>query len=153
MDNNNNNNNEEIIEGQGFQPTPADPSLRYEIPEVLPLSTDQKPNESLIVNDKNATKIRCRLCSCLMVLSDVSKLVELQQFVHCSKQQQGADKGETLNWFWEIADMFKFENIGFSKTLGSLRYLTCADCEKEIVGFQNLPNPICYLAANRVKYD
>jgi len=62
---------------------------------------------------------------------------------------------EKVVWFWHLTDMFNFENIGFSKTINSdMKYLTCADCEREILGFQVLSEGNnFFLAANRVVYQ
>lgn len=50
--------------------------------------------------------------------------------------------------------MFHFENMGFAHTVGDLKYLTCADCEREVLGVQLLsaPGKPIYLACARVKY-
>jgi hypothetical protein len=55
--------------------------------------------------------------------------------------------------------MFDFENIAFTKSLkiDQHKYLTCADCEIEIVGIQNLPGyepdpNVIYVSVNRVSY-
>jgi hypothetical protein len=41
---------------------------------------------------------------------------------------------ETDALFWEVGDMFKFENVGFLKTVENVKFLSCADCEKELLG-------------------
>lgn len=37
--------------------------------------------------------------------------------------------------------MMDFENIGFTHSKDTLKFLTCADCEIEVVGYQDLSNP------------
>lgn len=43
---------------------------------------------------------------------------------------------ETQNYieYWIIEDMFTFENIGFSNSVGDYKYLICADCEMGPIG-------------------
>jgi hypothetical protein len=50
--------------------------------------------------------------------------------------------------------MFHFENIGFSHTKDGVKYLTCAMCEKEVLGVQFLEEegkPM-FVACARLKY-
>jgi hypothetical protein len=53
--------------------------------------------------------------------------------------------------------MMDFENIGFSRDLeGKQKYLTCADCEKPIMGVHFLSEEEkdkFYLATSRVRYE
>ena len=63
--------------------------------------------------------------------------------------------GDTLTQFWLVADMFHFENVGFSKTVdGRTKYLICADCERGPIGWHDLDNRTEFLvAAERVQYS
>ena len=62
--------------------------------------------------------------------------------------------GSTLSKFWLVEDMWHFENVGFSKTVGdSVKYLICADCEVGPIGWHSLQNTKeFFVAAERVKY-
>ncbi|OQV21369.1 hypothetical protein BV898_04578 [Hypsibius exemplaris] len=60
--------------------------------------------------------------------------------------------GEVLHDFWLVSDMYTFENVGVSHTVGGLKYLTCADCEIGPIGFQDLQQKEEFLVAwNRVE--
>ena len=48
--------------------------------------------------------------------------------------------------------MTEFENMGFSRTVENYKYLTCADCEMDVVGIQYLDQPGLYLSCGRVSY-
>ena len=50
---------------------------------------------------------------------------------------QKPEDGETLTKHWVVDDMFKFENIGFSKDVGTIKYLICADCEVGPIGWHD----------------
>ena len=50
----------------------------------------------------------------------------------------------------EVADIFTFQNMGFSHTVDGKKYLVCADCEWGPIGFQDLSNSKSYLSLNRV---
>lgn len=66
------------------------------------------------------------------------------------------DRVDTISSFWRLDDVFKFENVTFTKETqteqGKIKYLACCDCEYGPIGYQNLENQICYVAIDRVKY-
>merc|ERR1711974_340031 len=67
-------------------------------------------------------------------------------------------KGEASvaeNAFW-ACNMMDFENIGFTHTKDNIKYLTCADCEREVLGYQDLANTSrqnIFVAVERLLYD
>lgn len=48
--------------------------------------------------------------------------------------------------------MFHFENVGFSKPVGNVKYLVCADCEMGPIGWHYTDSKLCYVADQRVKH-
>lgn len=56
--------------------------------------------------------------------------------------------------FWVLTKLMDFENIAFTHTQNNVKYLSCADCEREVIGYQNLdiPNKF-FLSYSRVSYD
>ncbi|KAL6068141.1 Guanine nucleotide dissociation stimulator for Sec4p [Balamuthia mandrillaris] len=108
----------------------------------------------------NAHPVVCRLCSSQILLPKKAAIVEKEINM---RQKDGKEVPE--RFFWAVKDMFDFENIGFTKSVDAqhLRYLTCADCEQEVIGAQ-LPNdpspsssssssPTIYLSYSRVRYQ
>lgn len=59
---------------------------------------------------------------------------------------------ETVTAFWKVDDMFTFDNIGFSNTVGTTKYLACADCDAGPVGYHDLDTKISYVALCRIEY-
>ena len=56
--------------------------------------------------------------------------------------------------FWLVGDMFTFENVGFSKTVNTTKYLVCADCEIGPIGFLDIQEKNKhYVALGRVKHQ
>ena len=53
-----------------------------------------------------------------------------------SEKQEPNDR-ETVEACLRVYDMFHFENIGFSKLVGTLKYLVCADCEAGPLGLRH----------------
>jgi hypothetical protein len=62
----------------------------------------------------------------------------------------GTGETEKITKFWQVKDMFDFENIGFSHTSDGKKYLTCADCEKPCFGIQIVESGRILLARSRV---
>jgi hypothetical protein len=69
------------------------------------------------------------------------------------KKEQVAE-GETLGDFWLLDDMFKFENVGFTHTVGNIKYLACADCEIGPIGLHDVNKRTeFYVALERVTHE
>lgn len=60
---------------------------------------------------------------------------------------------ELLTKYWNVDDMFTFENIGFSNTVQNTKFLICADCDMGPVGYHDLTTKKSFIALNRVKHD
>ncbi|SAM07015.1 hypothetical protein [Absidia glauca] len=65
---------------------------------------------------------------------------------------QGKDKEEIQ--FWCLSEMMDFDNVGFSKTIGTVKYLSCADCDLGPIGYHDTAeSPKEYLVSiKRVRY-
>ncbi|PRP87009.1 hypothetical protein PROFUN_04991 [Planoprotostelium fungivorum] len=130
---------------------------REETPNPVTEQT-QAQTYSLDENGHNAQLIQCNCCPSKMLKPGTVSLVEKEITLHMSRQRKDTDSSETevLRHFWFVKDMFTFENIGFTRNVDtSYKYLTCADCEQDVVGIQFLEGPDTdgmYLAASRVRY-
>lgn len=70
-----------------------------------------------------------------------------------SEDQQPGD-GETLSDFWVVNNMYTFDNVGFTNTVGTIKYLICADCEVGPIGMHDINDKTAfYLAVERVRYE
>ncbi|KAJ2557678.1 hypothetical protein EV175_001198 [Coemansia sp. RSA 1933] len=45
--------------------------------------------------------------------------------------------GSSDGWYWMLTDMMDFENVGFSHAIGSIKYLSCADCDLAPLGYHD----------------
>ena len=73
--------------------------------------------------------------------------------MHKKSEGQLPEDGEELDNFWTVSDMFTFENVGFSKNVGTIKYLICADCEVGPLGWHNITDKTSFLVAlDRVKH-
>ena len=70
-----------------------------------------------------------------------------------SKVGASGPDAESLVNFWHVTDMFHFENIGFSKKVGNVQYLICADCEKGPIGWHDKTDRTkSFIALSRVQH-
>ncbi|XP_064466683.1 guanine nucleotide exchange factor MSS4 homolog isoform X2 [Ornithodoros turicata] len=111
--------------------------------------------DKLIENGKNKVHIECRFCSSRILNAGMSKFVETE----CTLPPLDGRAGETsetaeeqLREFWSVEDIYTFENIGFSNTVGKTKYLTCADCDRGPVGWHNLETRKSFVALSRVHH-
>ena len=63
------------------------------------------------------------------------------------------DEGESLKDYWMVEDMYTFDNVGFTNSVGTVKYLICADCEIGPIGWHDTNNKKrFYIALDRVKH-
>lgn len=63
-------------------------------------------------------------------------------------------EGEIVDTFWVVHDMYKFENVGFCKAIGTLKFLMCADCEIGPVGVHDTREPTgFFVSTDRILHD
>ena len=53
-----------------------------------------------------------------------------------------AGEKETVKGFYRVGDMFDFDNLGFTNTVGTIKYLSCADCDVGPIGYHDLTTKI-----------
>lgn len=65
-------------------------------------------------------------------------------------------KGEPMSYSnsWIVKNQFDFENMAFTHSTKECKYLTCADCEGEVIGVHFLSDPTTfYIVHDLVLYD
>ncbi|KAJ8395390.1 hypothetical protein AAFF_G00033750 [Aldrovandia affinis] len=62
-------------------------------------------------------------------------------------QVEGTVDGDTLTAHWLVDDMYTFENVGFTKDVGKVKYLICADCEIGPIGWHCLDDKKSFYVA------
>eukprot|EP00698_Gefionella_okellyi_P021159 TRINITY_DN677_c0_g1_i2.p1 TRINITY_DN677_c0_g1~~TRINITY_DN677_c0_g1_i2.p1 ORF type:complete len:140 (-),score=16.96 TRINITY_DN677_c0_g1_i2:29-412(-) len=112
------------------------------------------PELAALTNEagKNTVLITCRLCGSKILRPNMGTLVHKPMDLPASRAGDAAAESEA--WFWEVHDMFTFENIGFSHAVENRKFLTCADCERDILGAMFTEDTaMLWLSSSRVKYD
>ena len=49
-----------------------------------------------------------------------------------------------MRGFYRVEDMFDFDNVGFTNTVGTTKYLSCADCDVGPIGYHDLTTKMRY---------
>lgn len=66
----------------------------------------------------------------------------------------GGGGGDVLREHWLVRDMFSFENVGFTRDVGNVKFLVCADCEAGPIGWHCLDDKDSfYVALERVAHE
>eukprot|EP01132_Coremiostelium_polycephalum_P005087 gene5087-6331_t len=114
---------------------------------------EDAPDQSLFDTDKNnllLKNVHCRRCDCIIIASKNAKLVEKDIVL---SKKKSTNEAEELHWMWFLEDMFQFENVAFTKNIQtSHKYLTCAECESEIIGIHYIDTKHNFITHDRVVY-
>lgn len=114
------------------------------------VGSGEKGKDQLVENGKNKVPIECKYCSSRILNVGVCELVSTQYDLPAV---DGDSKMvEKLTDFWCVNDIYTFENIGFTNTVGQTKYLACADCERGPVGWHSLETRKSFVALSRVRH-
>lgn len=132
--------------------------------EKPPFPSSPLYNSRLDGNGKNKNKIYCTRCPSLVLTPGNGGFIRKKFSLPSDKVKKSDPESEkdnkdapeeTIHDCWMIENMYAFENIGFSNTVGTIKYLVCADCESGPIGWHDLSNggKISYLSWDRVKHS
>ncbi|KAI9486667.1 MAG: Mss4-like protein [Benjaminiella poitrasii] len=121
----------------------------------------KNPLEQLVDKDgKNIADILCpkENCKCVILRKNAAVLVErdgsklaLPESTLPTNTLIDHDDDDTH--FWHVSNMMDFENVGFSTTIGTTKYLSCADCDLGPIGYHDTTNPKEFvISIKRAKY-
>lgn len=103
---------------------------------------------------KNPKPIVCKRCSSTILREKSAQAIRKEDGIFLphmqTKPASGDTKGEMLHDFWVVPDMFTFENVGFCKTTGNIKYLICADCEAGPIGAHTVGSTEYYVSTERI---
>ncbi|XP_063300503.1 guanine nucleotide exchange factor MSS4 [Pelobates fuscus] len=108
---------------------------------------------------KNARAVLCQCCGCRVLSAGVATLAKRELLLPSMKTktfpaESSAPELELLVEHWLVHDMFTFDNVGFSKDVGSIKFLICADCEVGPIGWHSLKEQNSfYVALDRVQHE
>ncbi|XP_026868293.2 guanine nucleotide exchange factor MSS4 [Electrophorus electricus] len=109
---------------------------------------------------KNMKSVVCQRCGSKVLCPGMAIFAEKELFLPSMRkkttinQSDGTLDGDTLTAHWLVDDMYTFENVGFTKDVGKVKYLICADCEIGPIGWHNLDDQkTFYVALDRVDHE
>ncbi|XP_019870349.1 guanine nucleotide exchange factor MSS4 homolog [Aethina tumida] len=112
--------------------------------------------ETEISDGRNARNVKCQECGCLILKPSIASFTNLEFNLPLHRQSKLTDatnpETESLSLFWSVDDVYKFENLAFSNTVGNNKYLICADCEAGPIGFFDIRSGKSYVALSRVQH-
>ncbi|XDA71265.1 hypothetical protein R6Z07F_001617 [Ovis aries] len=104
------------------------------------------PSELVSEEGRNRKAVLCRRCGSRLFLPSMRKKPALAS--------GGGPEGDLLQEHWLVEDMFTFENVGFTKDVGNIKFLVCADCEVGPIGWHCLDDKDSfYVALDRVSHE
>ncbi|XP_024283303.1 guanine nucleotide exchange factor MSS4 [Oncorhynchus tshawytscha] len=108
---------------------------------------------------KNIKSVLCQRCGSKVLCPGMAVFTEKELFLPSMRkkttitQSEGSVDGDTLTTHWLVDDMYTFENVGFTKDVGRIKYLICADCEIGPIGWHCLDDKKSfYVALERVNH-
>ncbi|XP_036957027.1 guanine nucleotide exchange factor MSS4 isoform X1 [Acanthopagrus latus] len=121
----------------------------------------ESTNRSDLVSDdgKNSKSVVCQRCGSKVLCPGMAVFAEKELFLPSMRKKSGLSStegsvdGDTLTAHWFVDDMYTFENVGFTKDVGNIKYLICADCEIGPIGWHCLDDKKSfYVAVERVNH-
>ncbi|KAM4589051.1 guanine nucleotide exchange factor MSS4 isoform 1-T2 [Odontesthes bonariensis] len=116
-------------------------------------------SELLSVDGKNSKSVLCQRCGSKVLCPGMATFEEKELFLPSMRKKsglstsEGSVDGDTLTAHWLVGDMYDFENVGFTKDVGRIKYLICADCEIGPIGWHCLDDKKSfYIALERVNH-
>ncbi|XP_014241627.1 guanine nucleotide exchange factor MSS4 homolog [Cimex lectularius] len=110
--------------------------------------------QDVVEEGKNKVSVFCSRCPSKILNSKSASYKSIQMSLpYLHKKGDNESQAEELTDFWEVLDMYTFENMGFSNTMDDKKYLICADCEMGPLGWHDLTTKVNYVALSRVKHN
>lgn len=135
----------------------------HQHPAVFP--TDRAPTSSRSDSQKLlGSSVKCErnggadVTGPVQLLSSLCSL-PLQLFLPSMRKKPAladgsSPDGDLLQEHWLVDNMFIFENVGFTKDVGNIKFLVCADCETGPIGWHCLDDKNSfYVALERVSHE
>ncbi|XP_068450571.1 guanine nucleotide exchange factor MSS4 [Clinocottus analis] len=124
-------------------------------------ASDGLDRSDLVSEDgKNIKTVVCQRCGSKVLCPGMAAFAEKELFLPSMRKKsglstttEGSEDGDTLIAHWFVDDMYTFENVGFTKDVGRIKYLICADCEIGPIGWHSLDDKKSfYVAVDRVNH-
>ncbi|XP_035417426.1 guanine nucleotide exchange factor MSS4 [Cygnus atratus] len=128
-------------------PAPSSPS-----PPAAPGSA-----ELVCPQGRNLKAVLCQRCGSRVLLPGAATFARRELLLPAMRKKAvaaAASGGDVVQEHWLVRDMFSFENVGFTRDVGNVKFLVCADCEAGPIGWHCLDDKDSfYVALERVAHE
>ncbi|NXC26146.1 MSS4 factor, partial [Campylorhamphus procurvoides] len=106
---------------------------------------------------RNLRAVLCQRCGSRVLLPGAATFARRELLLPAMRKKAAAGAGGAGDVLWEhwlVRDMFSFENVGFTRDVGNVKFLVCADCEAGPIGWHCLDDKDSfYVALERVAHE
>ncbi|XP_027521543.1 guanine nucleotide exchange factor MSS4 [Corapipo altera] len=126
-------------------------------PSPPPAPTPAAPGSAGLVcaQGRNLRAVLCQRCGSRVLLPGAATFARRELLLPAMRKKAATAAagggGDVLREHWLVRDMFSFENVGFTRDVGNVKFLVCADCEAGPIGWHCLDDKDSfYVALERV---
>ncbi|POI31069.1 hypothetical protein CIB84_005179 [Bambusicola thoracicus] len=137
-----------------MEPAAAPPSS-----PPAPVAASPGSAELVCAQGRNLKAVLCQRCGSRVLLPGAATFARRELLLPAMRKKATADGdgdggGDVLREHWLVRDMFSFENVGFTRDVGNVKFLVCADCEAGPIGWHCLDDKDSfYVALERVAHE
>ncbi|XP_053943857.1 guanine nucleotide exchange factor MSS4 [Cuculus canorus] len=126
-------------------------------PVAAPPAAAPSSAELVCAQGRNLKAVLCQRCGSRVLLPGAATFAHRELLLPAMRKKAssgGSEAGELLREHWLVRDMFSFENVGFTRDVGNVKFLVCADCEAGPIGWHCLDDKDSfYVALERVAHE
>ncbi|NXX83261.1 MSS4 factor, partial [Urocolius indicus] len=121
-------------------------------------AAEPRSAELVCAQGRNLKAVVCPRCGSRVLLPGAATFALRELLLPVMRKKAAAAAagggGELLREHWLVRDMFSFENVGFTRDVGNVKFLVCADCEAGPIGWHCLDDKDSfYVALERVAHE
>ncbi|NXW50356.1 MSS4 factor, partial [Nyctiprogne leucopyga] len=114
--------------------------------------------ELVCAQGRNLKAVLCQRCGSRVLLPGAATFARRELLLPAMRKKAAAaaagSGGDLVREHWLVRDMFSFENVGFTRDVGNVKFLVCADCEAGPIGWHCLDDKDSfYVALERVAHE
>ncbi|XP_035203156.1 guanine nucleotide exchange factor MSS4 [Oxyura jamaicensis] len=113
--------------------------------------------ELVCAQGRNLKAVLCQRCGSRVLLPGAATFARRELLLPAMRKKAvaaAANGGDVVREHWLVRDMFSFENVGFTRDVGNVKFLVCADCEAGPIGWHCLDDKDSfYVALERVAHE
>ncbi|KAM9217242.1 guanine nucleotide exchange factor MSS4 [Leptosomus discolor] len=114
--------------------------------------------ELVCAQGRNLKAVLCQRCGSRVLLPGAATFARRELLLPAMRKKAAAaaagGSGDVVREHWLVRDMFSFENVGFTRDVGNVKFLVCADCEAGPIGWHCLDDKDSfYVALERVAHE